>query len=298
MTRPPSFVTVAVPTHRRPESLRVCVESLVAQDYPPDRYEIVVADDGSGDETGDVVREVAARYPRPEIRYLSQAHGGVNCARNLAIGAASGDPICFVDDDQEMPPSWLPAIVAGCTEFPEAACVGGPMRLRFEGRPPRMCGREPLGESELDFGPLAHEVEVVWGGNMAIRRAAIEQVGPFREDLRMLGGTETEWQDRVRAAGGHVVYVPDAWLWHRRTQDELRLRWLLRRHFVRGRGQAINGSLAGKPYDARRIRRALRESLVHAAGNRCSVGLIDAARHSGRLVGMAEVRLRRRLVTR
>ena len=227
MNRPSSFVTVAVATYRRPAHLRVCLESLVDQDYAADAYEIVVVDDGSADETADVVREIAAKHARPDVRYVHQAHGGVNRARNRAIDAARGDPICFVDDDQSMPASWLPAIVAGVAAFPQAACLGGPMLLRLEGRLPRMCGREPLGESELDFGPLAREVEHVWGGNMALRRNAIEEVGRFRADLRLLGGTETEWLDRARAAGRHVVYLPDAWLWHVRTQAELRLRWLL-----------------------------------------------------------------------
>jgi glycosyltransferase involved in cell wall biosynthesis len=288
-----SFVTVAVPTYRRPAHLRECLESLLGQDYPADQFEIVVVDDGSADATPDVVREIAATHAQLDVRYVHQAHAGINRARNRAIDAACGDPICFVDDDQVAPPAWLAAIVAGVADFPRAACVGGPMRLRLDGRPPRMCGLEPLGESELDLGPPAREVEYVWGGNMALRRNAIEEVGRFRDDLRLLGGTETEWLDRARAAGRHVVYLPDAWLWHVRTQAELRLRWLLRRHFARGRGQAINGALAGGPFDARRIGRALRASLEHAARERCAVGLIDAARHSGRLVGMAESRLRR-----
>jgi GT2 family glycosyltransferase len=286
------FVSVAVATYRRPAHLRVCLESLAVQGYATDDYEIVVVDDGSADETADVVRYFAAQFAGPDVQYVHQAHGGINRARNRAIQAARGDPICFVDDDQSMPPSWLPAIVAGATAYPDAACLGGPMRLRLEGRPPRMCGREPLGESELDLGPLAREVEHVWGGNMAVRRNAIEEVGPFREDLRLLGGTETEWLDRARAAGRHVVYLPDAWLWHVRTQAELRLGWLLSRHFARGRGQAINGELVGTPFVTRRIAQALRQSLVHAARERCAVGLIDAARHSGRLVGTAESRLR------
>jgi glycosyltransferase involved in cell wall biosynthesis len=283
------FVSVAIPTWNRAEHLRICVESLMKQDYPRDHYEIIVVDDGSSDGTAGVVDSLRARSGGPAVRYSYQAKTGVNAARNAALLRATGDPICFVDDDEEVPPSWLAALVESCLRHPDAGCVGGPMRLRCEGRPPRTCGREPLGESELDYGTESCDVEYVWGGNMALRKAAVEEVGGFRQDLVLLGGTETEWQDRLHAAGGRVVYEPTAWLWHRRTQDQLRLRWLLIRHFRRGRGQAINGALAGQPFDSRRIRGAMRRALTHATRERCAVGLIDAARHAGRLTGMAQI---------
>ena len=289
-TRP--FVSVSIPTRNRAEHLRVCVESLLRQDYPSDRYEINVADDGSTDHTERVVQAIRERYPLPVVRYLHQPHRGSNAARNLAISHAKGDPLCFVDDDEDVPPTWLSALVDGSLRFPDAGCLGGPMRLRLEGRPPRMCGAEGLGESELDLGPTATEVEHVWGGNLAVRRVVIDELGGFRTDLRLQGGEETELLDRLRAAGGHVMYIPDAWVWHRRTQDELRLWRLVRRSFVNGRGQAVNGQRSGTPYVTRHLVEGLRESIEHAARQRCAVGLIDAARAGGRLVGIAEMRLR------
>ena len=288
------FVSVAIPTYGRARHLERCLGSLVRQDYPADRYEIVVADDGSTDRTARVVETIRRRAPLPAVRYARQDHRGLNAARNLALRHSSGDPVCFIDDDEDVPPAWLGAMVEGVLRHPAAGCVGGPMRLRFEGKPPRTCGREPFGESELDLGDDAVEVEHVWGGNMAVRRAAIAAVGPFREDLALLGGTETEWQDRLRAAGGRVMYVPEAWVAHVRTQAELRLPYLVWRHFQRGRGQAINGSRAGQPCSRTTTMQGLRIALRHALVDRCTVGVIDAARQVGRLMGMAEAALRGR----
>jgi GT2 family glycosyltransferase len=158
-----------------------------------------------------------------------------------------------------------------------------------------MCGDEPLGESELDLGDGALPVEHVWGGNMAVRRAAIERVGPFRDDFRLLGGTETEWQDRLRASGGTVLYVPDAGVWHVRTREELRLMHLLMRHFRRGRGQALNASRTGDGYSPARTLKGLRRGILHALRRRCVVGLVNAARCCGRLVGMVEATARQLL---
>lgn len=289
------FVSVAVPTRNRADRLAACVGTLLVQDYPGDRYEVLLVDDGSTDDTPAVVRELQGRTDPagPRLRYFRQAHSGPNTARNLAIAKSEGDPVCLVDDDEIVPPTWLGALVAGAGRHPDAGCLGGPMRLRLEGPSPRMCGQESIGESELDLGDREHEVDQVWSGNMAVRRFAIEQIGPFAEELRVLGHTETEWVRRLRAAGGHVVYVPDAWLWHCRTRSELRLRSLLNRNFFRGRGQAVNGSKFGLVYEPRKLVRNMRRQVGHAARERCSVGLIRAAQDAGRMVGTAEVRARR-----
>jgi glycosyltransferase involved in cell wall biosynthesis len=267
--------------------LRACLESLVLQDYPPTRFEVIVADDGSRDETRAIVDVIAARMTHPRVRYLSQSRHGANAARNAALRAAGGDPICFVDDDEDVPPGWLSALVGASLAHPTAACLGGPMRLRFEGRPPRACGREPWGESELDLGDETREVLWLWGGNMALRRFAVEAVGGFRE-MRLLGHNETEWISRLRARHYPVLYVPEAWVWHRRTQEQLRLRWLVERRFVRGIGQARMWHEVGRPYHARSQAKYVWEGIRHSVGAGCGIGLIDAAQAAGHLVGMGE----------
>jgi len=64
------FVSIVVPTRNRARLLRDCIVSLMQQDLPADRYEIIVVDDGSTDETPDVVREIRRRTNRPDIRYV------------------------------------------------------------------------------------------------------------------------------------------------------------------------------------------------------------------------------------
>jgi glycosyltransferase involved in cell wall biosynthesis len=278
------FASVVVPTHNRAELLDEAVRSLCAQDYPADRYEVVVVDDGSTDRSPDVAAGWEGRFPH--VRVLRRTHEGANAARNAGLAAARGDPICFVDDDQAMPPSWLRALVQGALRFPEAGCAGGPIMLRLEGRPPRSCGQEPLGEGELSLGSEYRFVEQVWGGNMALRRHAVDRIGAFRE-FRMLGGNEIEWQQRARAAGIPIVYVPGAYLYHRRTADELRLRRLVGRRFMRGWGQARNMAEAGRPYVPREEAQGVMVGLKHWATTGCSMGLLGAAQDGGRLLSIA-----------
>jgi len=124
-------------------------------------------------------------------------------------------------------------MVAALLRHPGPVCVGGAIRLELEVPPPRVCERHSIGESELDLGPVERPATVVWGANMTMWRAAFLTAGTFDERL-LIGGEETEWERRLVAAGGRVIYAPDAWLLHRRMAADLTLASLLRRTFRRG----------------------------------------------------------------
>jgi GT2 family glycosyltransferase len=190
---------------------------------------------------------------------------------------ASGDLLCFVDDDILPSPRWLSEMVAGAGRHPEAGSFAGRIVLLAEGSKPRTCGREPLGESELDLGNQEHAVTYgLTGGNMAIRRQALDQVGPFDATLPFYG-EDTEWQHRSTRGGGTTVYLPSAWVHHRRSAAELTLAKILRRQFVKGRAWP---GLA--PYLDRKVSAigglgVVVLGLLHAARYLCWVGVFRAA---------------------
>ena len=286
------FVSVAIPTRNRAAMLADCLASLRAQSYAADRFEIVVVDDGSTDATVDVVlRHADGRAP--QVRYVPRSHGGLNAARNAALEASRGDPICFVDDDVEIPPGWLTAIVDGVLQRPEAGCLGGPIRLKFEGRPPRICEMESWEwDGELDYGPDERLVEHVNGGNLAVRRWAVEAVGPF--DVSLSGmGDESEWEARLRRAGISIAYLPRAWLWHRRTAAELRPLTLLRRRFRQGVGYVGYATVVGERIAIARTLGPIPFYVAHAVRRRCFGALLEIAKKLGLTWGVLHRRRRR-----
>jgi GT2 family glycosyltransferase len=125
---------------------------------------------------------------------------------------------------------------------------------------------------------------------MGFHRTALEKVGPFDESLPIYH-EEVEWQDRVRAAGGEIVYLPRAWLWHRRTTELASFRQRLTKSFRQGRGEALafsrkNGRMRASVGFVTCPAR-ITYGLAHAAHRRCSEGVVSAARQVGRLLGIA-----------
>lgn len=93
----PGKISVLIPTYNRAELLERAIKSVLAQTYH--NYEIIVIDDGSTDNTQQVIH----RY-RHKLRYFSQLHRGVSAARNLGLEKSTGTWVAFLDSDDY----WLP----------------------------------------------------------------------------------------------------------------------------------------------------------------------------------------------
>jgi GT2 family glycosyltransferase len=291
MTSEPRFVSVVVPTWNRAAVLADCLAALRAQDYPRDRFEVIVVDDGSTDATPQIVRE-AQGGPLPVLRYVRGDHRGPNASRNAGIRIAKGDPICLVDDDVEAPPGWLRELVAGALRHPEAGAVGGRIRVRFEGKAPRFCGREALvGEAEFDLGDAERAVAEVISANMAVRVWALQAVGMFDEALPIYGD-ELEWEKRLARAGHAIVYVPSATLWHRRVGADLRLSSFFRRYLRRGIGYVSFARRTGEALSLTSTLTAVPPYLAHAVRRRCMMGLLMTVKQLGTAWGLLQERWR------
>src|SRR3954452_5431744 len=216
---------IVIPTRGRPGYLRVALRSL-----PSGAAEVLVVLDGPDAASDAVARELGARviaHDRPR---------GLNAARNTALANTSAELVCFLDDDVEVRPGWLEALLRAAGECPEVDVFTGPVFARFEDHPFRTCGREGAPITFLDLGAEDTDAPHAWGANMAIRRAAVERVGRFDEG-RELYGDEQEWQDRLRAsARPRIRYVAAAAVDHRRAGGDARAGAPAAAAVARGRG--------------------------------------------------------------
>lgn len=118
-------VSVVVPTYKRPQMILRCLNSLGDQDFDRNRFEILVVDDGSKDETKDSVGKWAKQHPDIEFTYIAQDNSGPASARNRGIEKARAEIIAFTDDDCEVDRSWLSAIYKYLNKNPNKLGVGG-----------------------------------------------------------------------------------------------------------------------------------------------------------------------------
>ncbi len=280
-------VSILIPTHNRAHVLGECIDSILAQRCTAS-YEIVVVDDASTDDTAVVVRARAdaADARGVDLRYVTQPPGGANAARNTAIKNARGDLFVFVDDDVEAPEGWLAAIVDGAARHPDALGFAGPIRLRVEGHAPRTCSNEALA-TELDLGQTERPVTEAWTANAAYRRRAFDLIGPFEEKIPAGAGDEEQWLIRLLDRGGVVIYLPAAWLWHRRVATDLIFKNMLKGKFRRGYHQAPFFRWAGREGEftvAKDLAHAARW-VGHGVRRGCAGGILEAAQCIGRIWG-------------
>ena len=272
---PPS-ASILFPTRRRRAYLAVALASVAAQARAQGAEILVVEDDPADAETERLAGAHGARYSA-----LGSARG-LNVARNAAADAARADLLCFLDDDVAAWPGWLDALLAAAASHPDHEAFGGPIRARLEGTNLHACGREPAPVTTLDLGPDDCDAELVWGANLAVRRAALERVGAF-DAARSGPGDEEEWEHRLRASGGRILYVAAAGVDHRRSGADARIAGLSRAAWRRGRhSRRLDQSKGTSPGLAGEVR-TLAGCIWHIGRYRCGNGIVLTALTAGRL---------------
>lgn len=236
----PLDVTIAICTRDRAASLRRALESLCSLVIPAaTAWEVIVVDNGSSDDTSEVLREFAARLP---LRPMFEPHPGVSWARNRALKEARGRYICWTDDDVLLGPQWLAAYLEAFERHPEAALFGGPIEPLLEA-PVR-----PLFDRGKDRWPLAgpfaarspgptirplalQDCDVPYGANFAVRTEE-QQRFPYDERL----GTsplinrfadELDVIYRIMKLGSTGWWVPDARVLHIIARERQTLGYLV-----------------------------------------------------------------------
>ncbi len=109
-------VSVIMPAYNTARWVRDAVASVQAQTMPD--WELVAVDDGSTDETGEILEALAAQDAR--IKVLRQANAGVSAARNAGMDAARGEYLAFLDSDDLLEPDFLAALQQALAEHPQA----------------------------------------------------------------------------------------------------------------------------------------------------------------------------------
>lgn len=236
-------VSVILSTYNRAAFLPDALRALAAQDCEA-RFEVIVIDNASTDETPAVVEE----WCRKDLKFRTarEPRLGLSWGKNAGIRLARAPLLLFTDDDMLADPHWIQSYREFfCRQKDGMTLAGGPYIPI-----PHDLGKWPSWFDEPALADVAllhyrrervlHKMEWVWGGNMAVPAQLFDQLGPWDVTVGRKGderGTfeDTEFQDRVRSAGGTVWFCPDAVVQHRVQRQMVTPRRVSATAFSRGR---------------------------------------------------------------
>ena len=118
-------LSVVICTRNRPDLIGNAVSSVLAQSYAD--YDVLVVDQSTDDQTGEIVRSLAASHPR--LRYLHTQKAGLSRAYNIGIRETTGEILAFTDDDCIAPPDWLERVLGAFAAEPAADLLYGQVLL-------------------------------------------------------------------------------------------------------------------------------------------------------------------------
>jgi glycosyltransferase involved in cell wall biosynthesis len=119
------LVSVVIPVREEEDTIAGCLGAVAAQDYPPDRLEVIVVDGSSTDRTLEVVAGSISAFPPGTVRVLQNEVGTISRNLNAALRAASGEVVCRVDAKSRIGRDYVRRCVTALTEDPARVVVGG-----------------------------------------------------------------------------------------------------------------------------------------------------------------------------
>jgi mycofactocin system glycosyltransferase len=224
-------ISIIVPVKNRPQDIQECLMSLSSLDYPKDKVEIIVVNDGSTDSTAKVIQSFDIK-----AIHLPQSIGASAC-RNLAAREANGDLLGFTDSDCVPHPHWLRELTPYFDD--ERVGIVGGYVSNFYTR--SLLDRYEAVKSSLNMGLSPFRVEndksstaYVPSCNLIIRRKAFSEIGGFQADLHVGEDVDLCW--RTRKLGYHLLYVPRGEVKHKHRNN---VRQMLMRRFDYGTSEAL-----------------------------------------------------------
>lgn len=239
----PVAVSVLIATKNRESALRRMLDTLTAAlAVVGDRAEVIVADNGSTDDTPLLLERWCADGPRRRWHRVGET--GKSIALNRSIPLTSAPLLAFTDDDVEVPREWLHRLIAFFADHPQYAAAMGRVLLPPEVTDPdlfraaRCYGTLPV----FDGGSEVKDIPDLYGCNMVVRRDVLDRVGGFNEQIGP-GATglyeDVDLANRIREAGFRIGYMPDTVMYHTLDRSRLTARHAITHQFRNARSRFL-----------------------------------------------------------
>lgn len=257
-------LSVIIPSLNRSAFLKDAIKSILSQDFPENRYEIIIIDNGSTDDTKTMVESFTTTRT-PKIRYFFEKRPGLHVGRHRGAKEARGDILVFADDDIVATPSWLSSIWKAFEES-DVVLAGGNNLPLYESEPQEWLshfwveckyGRYLGFLSLIDFKKEKREISpfYVFGCNFSIRKNILFELGGFHPDkmpqnlIRFRGDGETYVSRGIEDLGLKALFHPGATVYHRVLASRMTKEYFCQRSFEMGVGSSFSEIRKNKGLD-------------------------------------------------
>ena len=266
------MISVIVPVYNSAEYLNQCIRCLIDQDYPKPDYELIFVDNGSTDNSIEILRGY------PEVNVLSELTRGAYAARNRGVAAARGDVVAFTDPDCYPASGWLRAIAQTLSADEVQVVLGARLPPNDDSSMRLLAAYENV---KTKMVCSSDDAMIYYGytNNMAVRRSVMDRFGPFVERMR---GSDTIFVRHVVEGFScqAVVYHDDAAVVHAEVESFGDYLWKVMTY---SRSRRAYGHIAmGRPLSQRERLQAFKQTargrpLSESVPLLCLLGLGAAA---------------------
>ncbi|HHP7243214.1 MAG TPA: glycosyltransferase [Elainellaceae cyanobacterium] len=221
------FFSVIIPTYNRPEQLTTCLESLTQLDYPRDRFEVIVVDDGSDKPLDSVVANFKDQL---NLKLIRQSNAGPAAARNHAAQHTEGKYLAFTDDDCSPATNWLQALEKCFAASPDRI-VGGRTVNALTDNPYSTTSQNIISMGYMHYNAIPDQARFFASNNMVVPADRFRDMGGFDESFTT--SEDRELCDRWLHQGYPMTYSPEVVIYH---AHPMTLRSFWKQHFSYGQG--------------------------------------------------------------
>lgn len=237
------MLTVFIATRNGSRTLPMVLDALTRIEQPASGWKLVIADNGSTDNSREIIESYRERLP---LTYIYEDRMGKNVALNTALNLLEGDLAVFSDDDVLPHPEWLVRLRAAADAQPEYTMFGGRIVAHWEIPPPHwvewinQAAVFALSHPDLADGPM--DPGYIFGPSMVVRAEHFygglrfdESIGPCGSNYAM--GSESQLLWRLQQQGYLAWFVKDAVVAHFIRAHQMDPDWVVNRAVRLGRGQ-------------------------------------------------------------